>query len=268
VVPALNGYCSAHRSDAYTGDSVTWRAQGVSGGNGNYTYSWSGTNGLSGSGSSVSKTYRSDGIKNATVTIRSAGKTITRECSTYINERYVPPVITYVTPTYTQPTYPVYQTDYQPVYPTYQTGFNGVSLSQVPYTGLSSNMKMILFILAVAVWSAIVTYVLILRKRNALVPATADISGSIVPEAHDSYDIEQNVRQESLMSYDNMQNHLEGFARNQNAIVSSDAMSSIMEHSGNDHKRAEALLSSLVNRHANSEGWTTIDFAKVQSALG
>jgi ribosomal protein S28E/S33 len=61
------------------GDRMTWRANAY-GGNGSYHFSWDGTDGLSGTGQSVSKRYNNEGYKNATVTVRSGNQTISRNC--------------------------------------------------------------------------------------------------------------------------------------------------------------------------------------------
>ena len=54
----------------------------VCGGVAPYTYSWTGSDGLSGSGSSIIKIYGTSGQKSAIVTVTSAdGKTGTRACS-------------------------------------------------------------------------------------------------------------------------------------------------------------------------------------------
>ena len=56
-----------------------------------YTYSWSGTDGLSGSAQSVNKTYGTSGQKTGTVTVTSsAGGSATATCSTAITARTYP----------------------------------------------------------------------------------------------------------------------------------------------------------------------------------
>ena len=52
---------------------ITWTAN-VSGGTGIYSYSWSGTDNLSGTTSSVTKNYLTEGNKNATVTVTSGSQ--------------------------------------------------------------------------------------------------------------------------------------------------------------------------------------------------
>jgi hypothetical protein len=248
----LNASCVANQTSAYVGDNVTWSATGVTGGSGNYTYSWSGTDGLYGNNYSAYQTYNNAGTKFAYLTVYSNGQSITRTCSLYVNDRYNQ-VMSYTQPTY----YPPQQ---------YQPSYSGVSLSQVPYTGLESNIKVILFTIALVMWSAIVTYIVILRKRSKL--ALATVSGATLGAASESDDAQQSLRQEILMGHDNMLGNLESFARSQNVIISSDALAAIADIAGNDQKKAETLLRSLANRHATSADWTTLDLSKVQSAIG
>lgn len=75
----LQASCYPMPISARTGDSVTWVASAY-GGNGSYNYSWSGTDGLNGYGSSVSKIYYSSGSKSASVTVTSGGQSITKIC--------------------------------------------------------------------------------------------------------------------------------------------------------------------------------------------
>ncbi len=67
----MTASCSASPSTLSVNNSTTWTAN-VSGGDAPYTYNWSGTDGLTGTNSTVSKTYSSTGSKSATVTITSA----------------------------------------------------------------------------------------------------------------------------------------------------------------------------------------------------
>ena len=62
-----------------TNTNVNWYAV-VSGGNGLYTYSWNGTDGIAGSNSSVSMPYASLGTKTASVSVSSAGQIATANC--------------------------------------------------------------------------------------------------------------------------------------------------------------------------------------------
>ena len=78
---ALSVSCSPNTTSGYVGTSVTWSAY-ATGGNGNYTYSWTGSDALTGTAKSVIKTYSTTGEKNAIVTVTSAdGKTGTRSCT-------------------------------------------------------------------------------------------------------------------------------------------------------------------------------------------
>jgi hypothetical protein len=85
ATPGITGSCSASPASVYEGQSATWSVSGVSGGNGSYAYSWSGTDGLSGSGASVSKSYAAAGAKTASVTISSAGLQTAVNCNADAN---------------------------------------------------------------------------------------------------------------------------------------------------------------------------------------
>lgn len=96
---SLNATCSAsavYNQNYYTA-SVTWTVN-PTGGNGYYNYSWSGTDGLSGSSRSVYYNYSTYGLKYASVNVYSNGQSINVNCSPVnINQ-------------------PIYQTAYQPIY--------------------------------------------------------------------------------------------------------------------------------------------------------
>lgn len=80
----LSVSCTASTNSTYTGNTVTWSAY-ASGGNGNYTYSWSGTDGLYGYNSSVYKSYYSNGLKTAYVTVYSNGQSMTQNCNSSVS---------------------------------------------------------------------------------------------------------------------------------------------------------------------------------------
>jgi len=69
---------------ARTGDSISWVASAY-GGNNAYYYTWTGTDGLSGYGSSISKTYYSSGYKSASVSVTSGGQTVSKNCDGTVN---------------------------------------------------------------------------------------------------------------------------------------------------------------------------------------
>ena len=83
--PALTGSCSVSPSSVDAGGYLDWYAS-ASGGTGLYTYSWTGTDGLYGNSSYVSKPYFSAGPQTGTVTITSGGQSITANCSAVVNE--------------------------------------------------------------------------------------------------------------------------------------------------------------------------------------
>ena len=78
--PPITASCTGSPSTVTTGQAVTWSSQ-VSGGTGSYSYSWTGTDGLSGSTASVQKAYSTSGTKNASLTVTSGGQQATVQCT-------------------------------------------------------------------------------------------------------------------------------------------------------------------------------------------
>ncbi len=75
-IPPLSASCAVSPSSASIGQSVTWTAF-PSGGTGSYTYAWSGTDGLSGSGQTISRSYASAGQKAGSVQVTSGSQSVT-----------------------------------------------------------------------------------------------------------------------------------------------------------------------------------------------
>ncbi len=77
--------CNASPSSADRYEDVTWHSYAY-GGTGSYTYSWSGTNGLSGNSQNVTKSYSSTGTKIGTITVTSGSQTASASCSMNVVE--------------------------------------------------------------------------------------------------------------------------------------------------------------------------------------
>lgn len=80
----LSVSCSPNVLATNTGKIVYWNGY-ATGGNGAYTYSWSGTDGLSGLQSSVSTSYSYPGTKIANVTVYSGGMSATTACNSPVS---------------------------------------------------------------------------------------------------------------------------------------------------------------------------------------
>ena len=96
--------CYVDPTSAFVNQPVTWNVE-VTGGAAPYCYSWTGSDGLSGSQAQAVKYYGTSGTKSAIVTVTSAdGKTGTHACSTglEVKSTYRAPV-TPVTPAPTAP---------------------------------------------------------------------------------------------------------------------------------------------------------------------
>jgi hypothetical protein len=87
--PTLTASCSVTPSSVNTGSNVVWGIV-ASGGTGSYSYSWTGTDGLSGNTNYLSKTYSSAGTKTGTVTVTSGTQTVVRSCSMTVNQVIIP----------------------------------------------------------------------------------------------------------------------------------------------------------------------------------
>jgi hypothetical protein len=108
--PTLSASCYSVNGNGsvQAGTSVQWAAT-ASGGYGSYTYSWSGTDGLYGSGSTAYMAYYNPGTKTASVTVYSGGQSITVNCGSSVmvysqQYYYQQPPQTYVQPI-VQPVY-------------------------------------------------------------------------------------------------------------------------------------------------------------------
>ncbi len=77
--------CTATPSSTSVGQSLTWQAV-ASGGTENYTYSWSGTDGLAGTSRQLMGSYATPGTKSATVSVISGNQQTSATCSTTITQ--------------------------------------------------------------------------------------------------------------------------------------------------------------------------------------
>jgi len=79
VAAGISVSCSPSMLNAAAGQVVTWFSS-VTGGNGVYYYAWNGTEGLSGTASTLQKIYASNGEKFTTLTVTSGSQTVTVSC--------------------------------------------------------------------------------------------------------------------------------------------------------------------------------------------
>jgi acyl-CoA thioesterase I len=88
----LVGHCEVALSSTRSGSgfeiAATWKAV-AGGGTGEYSFSWSGSDGLTGDESTVKQVYTSSGTKQGTVTVRSGSDTLTLPCSIAVTPQMV-----------------------------------------------------------------------------------------------------------------------------------------------------------------------------------
>ena len=137
----LNLSCTVNSANISVGQTATWNAS-ATGGNGNYYYSWTGTDSLYGNGSIVSKVFSALGTKYATVTVTSNGQTKSLNCPTVVVGGLA--------------------------YPNLGTpaSLSSVYLNQVPYTGIGDNPKFIAFIIGLFMFSALATYMIVSNRAK------------------------------------------------------------------------------------------------------
>ncbi|MES2623428.1 MAG: hypothetical protein V4576_03400 [Patescibacteria group bacterium] len=157
----LSVACYPSVQNAGVNQTITWRAY-ASGGSGNYSYNWSGTDNLYGNGESIQKTYSYAGQKSATVNIHSNGQTVSATCNTNIAQSgytggYTGGYSGYDNlPTYGTSVSGVYV---QPNYIKSGTPVSGVYLNDLPATGIDLTWIHYMVALMVVVLAAVATYV-------------------------------------------------------------------------------------------------------------
>jgi trimeric autotransporter adhesin len=86
---SLQVSCSANVANTQVGRQVVWSST-VYGGSGNYSYTWSGTDGVVGYQSSLSTLYDAPGSKIALLTVRSGNQSVTKACAAPVNVAFTP----------------------------------------------------------------------------------------------------------------------------------------------------------------------------------
>ena len=231
----INGSCSANVTNAQIGNTINWSGT-ATGGNGVYVYSWSDSDGYNSGGQYFSRYYTSGGNKYMNLTITSNGQSITRICSVYITPNIV------ASSNQTYPIYSTYQTQNQVLsYNNTNSNLASVYLSDVPYTGFDDVARIILFISALILWSAMLAY-MFLKKREVteiLVPEKAFIENKVI-KVKISAD-EKNLKQ------------IEDYARTYKVLLSSEASQSILKLSKLGKINASETIQKMVG-----EDWTAI----------
>ena len=138
----LNVSCYASPATSQVGSRINWNVR-VSGGDGNYDYDWSGTDGLNSSSRTPSKIYSTPGSKRATVTVTDGdGLEDSATCNANINSVLA------------------FSQTYQPPMA------SAVYLSQIPYTGIADNYKLLFFLGVLALFSAWIAYAVTSYQKN------------------------------------------------------------------------------------------------------
>ena len=87
---SLDASCVINPNNVNVNDTVV-ASGSASGGTGSYSYLWSGPDGISGSGQTVSGRFTSTGLKTVYLTVTSGSQSVSRSCNAYVNQVVVPP---------------------------------------------------------------------------------------------------------------------------------------------------------------------------------
>lgn len=150
---ALDGSCVINPTTAYLNQDVSFSGS-ATGGNGSYSYSWTGTDGIYSSAQSFTGRFSNPGFKTITLTIRAGSETITRSCGVNVQA--------YNTVLNTQSNVTVLRDQ------NLGTPVSGVFLSQVPETGVGFGLKMTLFSVGLTLWSIFAAFMIARKKNGAL----------------------------------------------------------------------------------------------------
>ena len=222
--------CTASPANPSIGQLVTFNAIAYGNPNGTYNYSWSGDESLSGSGTSITKTYTSGGTKNVTVTVTSqflngTTRTTTANCPVNLGGVSIS---------------------------TFPNQVAGVFLSQVPYTGLRENWMAGLFLFALLGVTGYAAYAF-LKRRYAYETSVSAQQQAIASAAA--------MEQAKRAQFDNA---LTEVARSRGASISADLAQALTRTSNGNVDWAKAALSQIIAATDSQGEWklVTLESAK------
>ncbi len=189
--------------------------------------SWTGSNGFYGYGSTATYTYPNGGVQTANATVNLNGQIQNVSCTSTTGGGYV----------------------------SVNENPGGVYLSSIPATGLSANMKNVLFMVGLLMWSAFLAYMYVARRNSSMKFAHA-LNGNA---AGDSVSEDASASTEVISQ--SVDSKISDMARAKNVLLSHDALQSLV-NAGESH--ASAVLAKV----ANNGEWSTLNKAKVEELLG
>ena len=261
------------------GDSFTFTASSTGGVAASTTiYSWSGDENATGTSASITKSFSSVGTKNITVNATSGTQSASSQCSIVVNSvlsggggvgggSYI---------NYGGGGGPVSSVNL-----IQEPGGKvaGVFLSQVPYTGIGSNMKIAFFSLALLVWSFIIAYYLVKKTAEKNRPyAFASMPATMEQFAIEETKIEDTQPEIQIQttpighSHEEIVGVLEVRARELETLISADGLETIVKASHGNKNNAVIVLDSLVGTYKSADeemenNWTVLNREKINKAL-
>ncbi|HEY4496110.1 MAG TPA: hypothetical protein VJC04_02010, partial [Candidatus Paceibacterota bacterium] len=317
----LEGSCAGLPTEVNIGETVIWTANQTSTaipGDGTfYTWQWSGDESLSGITQSISKTYTTAGVKNASVKISliitpSNIETITRTCS--ITVKTPPPPIN-PPPENPPPSEPPVNPPpenpppsnpppsgcqsncgggglNQPTVVLLQKAVKAplafIYLSQIPYTGLSGAGKILLFLLGLAIWSALVVYALRsqkiagvaerlvsnIRTRFSSTPNTIfqpDEKSANAFEVTNDLLLNTQLLNPTSAQNSELESLLAVEAKKERTLISPDGLKTVIEMAATKGEEPLATLGKMIenakNKFSREDGWLLLNKEKILVSL-
>lgn len=311
----LQGACAGLPAEVNIGETVTWTANQTStatpGDGTYYTWQWNGDESLSGATQSISKSYTIAGVKNASVKISliitpSNIEKITRTCSITvktpppINPPPVNPPPENPPPENPPPEEPPPSEPpsnpppsgcssncggggmNQPTVVLFQKAVKAplafVYLSQIPYTGLSGAGKILLFIIGLAIWSALVVYALRSQKITKLAERlVANIRARFMPTTGTIFQPTEKpaddfeVTDDLLLDVKPMESLLAVEAKKERTLISPDGLKTVIETAAAKGEEPLATLGKMIenakNKFPREDGWLLLNKEKIGASL-
>ena len=151
-----------------------------------------------------------------------------------------------------------------------------VYLSQIPYTGLSGTGKILLFILGLAVWSALVVYTLRSQK-------TAELAGRLISNVRARFSLTtskifqlaekpmDNFEMRESAPISEMESLLAVEAKKERTLISPDGLKTVIETATAKNEKPIVVLGKTMenakNKFPREDGWLLLNKEKIEASL-
>ncbi|TSC67162.1 MAG: hypothetical protein CEO19_332 [Parcubacteria group bacterium Gr01-1014_73] len=153
-----------------------------------------------------------------------------------------------------------------------------VYLSQIPYTGLSGTGKILLFIIGLAIWSALVVYALRSQKTTKMAERlVANIRGRFTPTTSTIFQPAEKsmadfeLTDDLLLDVKPMESLLAVEAKKERTLISPDGLKTVIETAAAKGEEPLATLGKMIenakNKFPREDGWLLLNKEKIGASL-